>query len=310
MRQPSRVDAVVAFLASTDPSASCHVPGCVEGESILGVAMNTRAVRGEMSWVSTRRLGQFPEDIVTFNGSLLITPPLVERVDPQHAVVSCENPKLAFSLAVERFLPELPQVRWPAHGAQVHAGARVDESAVLGPGAVIGSGTSIGAETEVGPNTVIANATIGGRVRVGANCSIGLPGFGYERDTHGHYIRFPHVGRVVIEDDVEVGSNTCIDRGALGDTWIGAHSKIDNLVHIAHNVEIGRNAVIVAHAMIGGSVVIGDDVWCAPAALIRNQLRIEAGAVVGMGAVVVRAVGAGETVVGNPARVLDPDRGR
>jgi UDP-3-O-[3-hydroxymyristoyl] glucosamine N-acyltransferase len=141
-------------------------------------------------------------------------------------------------------------------------------------------------------------------VRIGAGCSIGLHGFGYAKAPDGSWLRFPHVGRVVIEEGVEIGSNVCIDRGSLTDTRICSGVKIDNHVHIAHNVIIGRNTLVIAHAMIGGSVTIGESCWIAPGALIKNKVTIGDGATVGLGAVVLHDVDPGVTVVGNPAMPL------
>lgn len=144
----------------------------------------------------------------------------------------------------------------------------------------------------------------GENIKIGENCAIGLDGFGYVKDTDGTWLRFPHLGRVVIGDNVEIGSNVCIDRGALGDTTIGKGVKIDNLVHVAHNVEIGENTLVVAHSVIGGSVKIGKNVFVGMGAMIKNKVTVGDGATIGMGAVVIHDVPAGATVVGNPARVL------
>ncbi len=143
---------------------------------------------------------------------------------------------------------------------------------------------------------------VGKNVKVGHNTVIGGPGFGYVTEPDGSRWRVPHIGRVVIEDNVQIGSNTCIDRGCLGDTIIREGARIDNLVHIAHNVEIGRNAVVVAHAMIAGSAKIGAGAWIAPGAHVRNGVTVGANAVVGMMANVVKDVAPGVTVMGNPAR--------
>ena len=151
----------------------------------------------------------------------------------------------------------------------------------------------------------MANCTIAAGVRIGCNCTIGLPGFGYEKDQAGAYWRFPHLGGVRIEADVEIGSNTCIDRGSLGDTVIGRGCKIDNLVHVAHNVVLGNNAVVIANTMLGGSVTIGAGAWVAPSVTIMNQATIGAGATLGLGAVVLKDVAPGQVIVGNPGKVLE-----
>ena len=145
---------------------------------------------------------------------------------------------------------------------------------------------------------------IGENVRVGPNCSIGFEGFGFEGDEDGIYHRFPHIGKVILEDNVEIGANTCIDRGALGDTIIGEGTKIDNLVHVAHNVEIGRNCLIVALTCLGGGVIIEDGAYVGIGAGIRNQITIGEKAFIGMGAVVVKDVDPGVTVIGNPAKPM------
>lgn len=151
------------------------------------------------------------------------------------------------------------------------------------------------------PTAVISNAKIGKNVIIGAGTVIGGEGFGYMPDENGELIQFPHIGGVIIEDDVEIGANTCIDRGALGDTIIGRGTKIDNLVHVAHNVKIGRNCQIICQVGIGGSVEIGDNCFVGIGASIRNQKKIGKNVIIGMGAVVVKDVPDNMTVAGNPA---------
>lgn len=141
----------------------------------------------------------------------------------------------------------------------------------------------------------------------GQNCSIGNDGFGYIKDKDGKWLKFPHFGNVIIGDDVEIGNNVCIDRGALSNTIIGNGVKIDNLVHIAHNVEIGDNTLIIAQSMVGGSTKIGSDCWISPSTSIKNGIKIGNGVLIGMGAVVIRDVEDNKIMVGNPAKELKKD---
>lgn len=190
------------------------------------------------------------------------------------------------------------------------------------PTAIIDSEAKIGKDVTIGPYCVIGKATIGDRcvldsyVRVydntimGCDCTVktgavlGGAGFGFERDEEGNKFRFPQIGQLIIGDDVEIGANTCIDRGALSDTLIGDHTKINNLCHIAHNNVIGRNVTIAGCVNVSGSNIIDDDVWIAPNSSIRGFVHLGRKCVVGMGAVVVKDVPEGETWVGNPAKKL------
>jgi len=161
-----------------------------------------------------------------------------------------------------------------------------------------------GIHPRIHPSAVISNAKIGKNVIIGANTVIGGEGFGYMPDEDGTLIQFPHIGGVIIEDDVEIGANVCIDRGALGDTIIGWGTKIDNLVHVAHNVKIGKNCQIICQVGIGGSVEIGDNSFVGISACIRNQIKIGKNVIIGMGAVVVKDVPDNTTVAGNPANPI------
>ena len=137
---------------------------------------------------------------------------------------------------------------------------------------------------------------------VGEGTVIGGPGFGWYGKPPR---RFPHIGGIVFGEGVEVGANSTIDRGSLGDTIIGDNVKIDNGVHVGHNARVGARSLLTAHCVVGGSAEIGEDCWIGLGAQIKNQIRIGSGVTVGMGAIVLRDVPHGQTVVGNPARVLE-----
>jgi len=215
-----------------------------------------------------------------------------------------DNPKLAIAKVGNEFFVEKPT-------------PGIHPSAVIHPDAQIGENVFVGANTviencTIGDDTIIdANVHIYSPVIIGKHCSVksgavlGGIGFGFEKDENGNLFRFPQIGNLFIGDYVEIGANTCIDRGALSDTVIGDYCKINNLCHIAHNNKIGKNVVITAQVNISGSNVIENGVWIAPNASIRGWLTIGKGATIGMGAVVTKDVPAGETWVGNPARKLE-----
>ena len=164
----------------------------------------------------------------------------------------------------------------------------IHPSAVIHPDAQIGENVFVGANTviencTIGDDTIIdANVHIYSPVIIGKHCSVksgavlGGMGFGFEKDENGNLFRFPQIGNLFIGDYVEIGANTCIDRGALSDTVIGDYCKINNLCHIAHNNKIGKNVVITAQVNISGSSVIENEVWIAPNASIRGWLTIGA----------------------------------
>lgn len=216
--------------------------------------------------------------------------------------LAVENPRLTFMRIVSSHF-SLPRPPAGVHRtAFVEPDAKIDPTATVSAHCYVGSGCVIGPRTILHPNVVLySDVRIGADVVIHASTVVGADGFGYERNEDGALEKFPHIGGVVIEDDVEIGSNTSIDRGTLGDTIIRSGVRIDNQCHISHNVEIGRNSAVIAQSMIGGSVIIGDQAWLAPAALVLNQIRIGAGATVGLGAVAVKNVNPGETVMGSPA---------
>ncbi len=199
----------------------------------------------------------------------------------------------------------------PAANPSVHSDAEIADDVRIGPFSVVGPDVSIGPGTRIGSNCHIEHAAIGRDVSIANSVAIGGVGFGYEENPEtGEVLQFPHIGGVEIGDRVEIGSNTCLDRGSIGDTVIGNDCKIDNLIHIAHNVRMGERCKVIALAIVGGSVTLGDDAWIAPAAAIRDWRMVGEKAVVGLGAVVTKDVADGETVVGNPARPIPKTKNR
>jgi len=163
----------------------------------------------------------------------------------------------------------------------------------------------IGKLSKIGFGSSIINATqIGSRTIVGSNTSIGGDGFGYILEGDRSPLKFPHVSNVIIGDDVEIGSNVCIDRGALSPTIIESGVKIDNLVHVGHNVEIGKNSLIIAKSVLCGSVKIGENVWISPGTIVLEGVKIGKNSVVGLGSTVLKDVEPNSFVIGNPARKI------
>ncbi|MCC2111965.1 MAG: UDP-3-O-(3-hydroxymyristoyl)glucosamine N-acyltransferase [Hyphomicrobiales bacterium] len=188
-------------------------------------------------------------------------------------------------------------------GAVVGAGAEIGSGTVIAAGAVVGAGVRIGRDGYVGPNATVIYALIGNRVIIHPGVRIGQDGFGFSLGGDGH-LKVPQVGRVIIQDDVEIGANTTIDRGATRDTVIGEGTKIDNLVQIGHNVEIGRHCVIVAMTGISGSAKLEDFVALGASVGIIGHVTIGAGAQIAATSNVKGDVPPGVIWGGSPARPI------
>ena len=284
------------------------------------VASLDAAGEGEIAFVENQRAA---ERAAKSGASCLIVPAGVECRAP--ACIEAENPKLAFALVAaalhprKRPAPGVDATAWVAADARIAMSAYIGPYVRIGAGAVIGErvevhdGASIGAKVQVGddcvihPNVVIYDdVAIGNRVVLHAGVVIGADGFGFVRAADGYH-KFPQLGTVIIEDDVEIGANTCVDRGTLGATRIGRGTKIDNLVQIAHNVQIGARVVIAAQTGISGSTVIEDDCVIGGQVGMGDHARVQCGAVIGSKAGISpgKIVRAGAVVWGIPARPLD-----
>jgi len=188
-------------------------------------------------------------------------------------------------------------------GAMVAAGAEIGRGTLIGPGAVIGSGVRIGRDVVIAAHVTISHALIGNRVIIHPGARLGQDGFGFVPGAAGH-TKIVQIGRVIIQDDVEIGANTTIDRGSNRDTIIGEGTKIDNQVQIGHNSVVGRHCLIAGQVGISGSVTIGDFVMLGGHAGIRDNVKIGNGAQVAAAAGVGSDIPAGERWVGTPARPM------
>ncbi|MBD0371840.1 MAG: UDP-3-O-(3-hydroxymyristoyl)glucosamine N-acyltransferase [Pyrinomonadaceae bacterium] len=300
------------------------VGGRVRGDAsvrIKSVASLSDAAEGDIAFVEDARL---LESVKETRASCVIVPEGAEANAP--CLMEAARPKLAFALIAEVLHPpkRFAPARHPT--AIISESAQVDESVYIGPHVHVGERTRIGSGTQlhagvsVGddvligsdcvlrPNVVLYDrVTIGSRVILHAGVIVGADGFGYVRDAENRRHKFPQIGTVLIEDDVEIGAASCVDRGALGRTRIGRYTKIDNLVQIAHNVEIGERVVIAAQTGISGSTVIEDDAIIGGQVGMGDHARVRRGAIIGSKAGILpgKIVRAGSVVWGIPARPLD-----
>jgi UDP-3-O-[3-hydroxymyristoyl] glucosamine N-acyltransferase len=218
--------------------------------------------------------------------------------DPR--ILAVENPRYAFAICAQQLARTATPLKRPAQ--QPGEGTEVHPSAVIEPGA------TVGADCVIGPNvTIYESVQMGDRVVVQAGAVLGAKGFGYVRGQDGKYVLFPQQGTLVIEDDVEIGASTTIDRGALGETRIGRGTKIDNQVHIAHNCSIGEDVVIAAQVGISGSCTIGDGVVMAGQVGLGDHVIIGPGVILGGASGVFPGktlTGPGQMFMGVPAEPL------
>jgi len=301
------------------------VGGELDGPSgIVIVGVNSLELAGpdELTFITSRRFARQWRSAKA--GSALIKRGLIaEGHDPEkRALIAVPDPELAMIAALRVFAPprSMPDVG-------MHPTAVVHPTAKVAGSARIGAHVTIGRESEVGENVVLhAGVRIYAQCRIGAgtelhanvvvrercvigrdviihpNVSIGADGFGYRPDPGGRgLIKVPHIGFVQIGDHVEIGANTCIDRGKFGATVIGTGTKIDNLVQIGHNCVIGRCVVIAGNVGLSGSVTVGDGVQIGGGAGVKDHVVIGAGARIAAFAGVMRDVPAGETHMGIPA---------
>lgn len=234
--------------------------------------------------------------------TVVLVPPIDTLPEGPVCVIAVENPRLEYArISAEFFASKAsPGI---AASAVIDAAAEIGSNCLIGPGAYLGSGVMLGDDCEIGPNAVLlAGTRVGKGSRIGPSSTIGFDGFGYEREADGTPVKLPHFGGVRIGDFVEVGANSCIDKGTLDDTVIHNHVKVDNGVHIAHNCVVGEGSYIIAGVVLGGGTIVGPRSWVAPNSTVREKTVLGSDVIVGLASTVLADVPDGATVYGSPAR--------
>ncbi len=302
-------------------SGASLADGIDPSKTISGVAPLDDAGPADIAFLEAKKFRRaFGE---TKAGACFVPPDIdLDDLAPGTARLVVQEPKRAFAAAIDALFTPIgetdtmslkmdvdPDARLGdgvvvGRGAVIGARAQIGAGTIIGPGAVIGPGVAIGRDCRLGANTVVQFTVMGDRVHVHPNTSIGQDGFGYVF-SGGKHQKITQIGRVVIQDDVEIGSNTTIDRGGIGDTIVGEGSKIDNLVQVAHNCRIGRGCIVVGQVGLSGStiledfVVLGGQVGCA------GHLTIGAGSQVAARSGVPKDLPAGGIYGGAPARPVN-----
>jgi len=307
-------------LAEIAAEIGADIPESAAAVHFAGVAPLQVAGPEHISFLDNRKYAE--QLAATRAGAVIVNPAMAARVPAGCVALVTKDPYLGWARAAGMFYPPAPSDPGLHPTAIVDPSAQVDASAAIGPHAVIGPRVEIGAGCRIGAFTVIeagvvlgagcqvsshctiSHAIIGSRVKIFPGVRIGQDGFGFATimlPTGPKYLTIPQLGRVLIEDDVEIGANTTIDRGSVQDTVIGAGSRLDNLVQIGHNVRLGRCCVIVAQAGISGSTVLEDFVMVGGQSGLTGHLHIGRRARLGAQSGIMADVAAGADVVGSPA---------
>jgi UDP-3-O-[3-hydroxymyristoyl] glucosamine N-acyltransferase len=295
------------FFERAGPFSLRTVAEAVEAKPVTGADLELRvddvrpldsAGKGHLSFLDNPKY--LPLFAATGASACLVAPKFAGQAPPGTACLVTPEPYRAFARALVLFYPDALKPKAAVAAAtdascSVHPTAKLEAGAIVEPGAVVGPEAAIGANTVIaagsvigyrvhigrncyiGPNASVTHALIGNHVTIHAGVAIGQDGFGFAMGKTGH-LKVPQIGRVVIQDGVEIGANTTVDRGALRDTVIGEGTKIDNLVQIGHNVVIGRHCIIVAQTGISGSAQLGDFVVLGGQVGVVGHVKIGAGA--------------------------------
>lgn len=292
----------------SDPSAA--------GKTLSDVAPLQDAQAEHLSFLDNKKYASFFK--ATKAGACFVRPELAADAPAGTVCLTHKNPYKAYALAAQAFYPQPKPESFRApsavidpaavigadchigHGAVIGKGVKIGDRSRIGALAVIEDNVEIGADCDIGARVYLTHTVMGSKVRLHPGAVIGRPGFGFAIDPAG-YVAVPQLGRVMIGDDVEIGANTTIDRGAGPDTVIGQGTRIDNLVQIGHNVHIGKFCVIVSQTGISGSTQLGDYVMTGGQSGFAGHLKIGAGAKIAAQSGIMRDIPPGGEVMGSPA---------
>lgn len=286
---------------------------------VWGIQPLSEASPAHLTFFENRKY--LPQLLATKAGACLVSPQFADRVPSGTVPLVVKAPYRAFAQALAVFYPDAMRSKAGAAGADervspsavLEDGVEIEPGAIIGPEARIGRGTriaagavvgyrvTIGRDCYIGPLVSVVHALIGDRVILHPGVRIGQDGFGFAMSGQGH-LKVPQIGRVIIQDDVEIGANSTVDRGALKDTIIGEGSKIDNLVQIGHNVVMGRHCVIVGQVGIAGSAELGDFVVMGGQSGLVGHIKVGNGAQIAGGSHAKDDVPPGAVLAGTPAK--------
>lgn len=313
------------FFRSSGPFSLSYIASRIDAEapppaigdiSIEGVGDLESAGRKDLSVFFDKRYAPLLAE--TKAGAVVTTRTLAPLASKDQPLLLVTDPRAAFARAGHLLYPETMANGGVNPGVYIHPTATIgrdsqlDFGAVVGAGVVVGErcliashvvlgeGVVIGDDSRIGAHSAIANTLIGANVEIGCSCTVGGPGFGFVSGPTGP-LRILQLGRVIIEDNVAIGSNCTIDRGAMGDTVIGAGTVIDNLVHVAHNVRLGKRCILAGQVGIAGSTTLGDDVMVGGQTAISDHLTVGSSARIAGKSGVMRDIEPGGQVGGYPA---------
>lgn len=258
-------------------------------------------------WKSTTSPPETILNSLPHNCVLIVHPNVAANISSTHkALIVVDEPRVAFAVALDA-LVEDTFTGYIDPTAKIDPRSRIADDAFIGPHVLIGNSV-IGARSRVEAGAIILDGTtIGTDVVVGSHSVIGRDGFGYVRLPTGNWLHMRHSGGVLVEDSVHIGAFVSVDQGTLDSTVLRSGCRLDSHVHLAHNVEVGRNVIITSGATLAGGVLVEDDVWIGPGSTIMEHLTIGRAATVGIGSTVIKDVEPGSTVLSPTARRMPPE---